>query len=94
MATRQRSDSQRHPAGRSFVHRGGTRLAGTVVACDANAGGGDLLFLSHARAHAPAHRQPEAQGEVNSHERARRERWRPGRGQVLATTETLALLGD
>src|SRR6185312_16209742 len=32
---------------RAFVYRAGVRIAGTVVACDA-AAGGDLVFLSHA----------------------------------------------
>jgi len=32
---------------RAFVYRSGTRISGTVVACDAQ-GGGDLIFLSNA----------------------------------------------
>lgn len=40
---------ERKPPARSFLFRGGTRIAGTVIACDAS-GGGDLLFVSNARA--------------------------------------------
>ncbi|MES1205750.1 MAG: hypothetical protein ABUS79_07410, partial [Pseudomonadota bacterium] len=63
---------------RSFLFRGGTRIAGTVIACDATTGG-DLLFLSHARA--------------RDRQALRRARTRTGRAQILTTTETLALLG-
>jgi len=60
---------------RAFSYRSGTRIDGTVVACDAQ-GGGDLIFLSSASAVA---------GQAG-HVRA-------SRAQVLATPETLALLG-
>jgi hypothetical protein len=63
---------------RSFLFRGGTRIAGTVISCDAQ-GGGDLLFLSNALAHSGA-----APG---------RRRTGGGRAQILTTVETLALLG-
>jgi putative mRNA 3-end processing factor len=63
---------------RSFLFRGGTRIAGTVISCDAQ-GGGDLLFLSNALAHSRA-----VPG---------RGRGRGGRAQILTTVETLALLG-
>jgi len=38
------------PRPRTFVYRGGTRVAGSVLACDASSGG-DLLFLSNALGH-------------------------------------------
>jgi hypothetical protein len=64
---------------RGFVYRGGVRVAGTVVACDAIAGG-DLTFLSHAPAAGAA---------------ARRALPRlTARRQLLATETTLALLGS
>jgi putative mRNA 3-end processing factor len=70
---------ERNARARSFVFRGGARIAGTVIACDAH-GGSDLLFLSNAGA--LRHTQ-------------RRSRWpRTGRSQILTTLETLALLGS
>jgi len=66
-------------AGRSFVYRGGVRLAGTVVACDA-ATGSDLVFLSHAPALGARGRR--ALPHLGS-----------GSRQILATDVTLALLG-
>lgn len=39
--------SPRKAPPRAFVYRSGTRISGTVVACDAQ-GGGDLIFLSNA----------------------------------------------
>ena len=69
---------ERPPTPRTFVYRGGTRVAGTVLACDAPSGG-DLLFLSNALGHLGG-------GEPSP-------RSRTPRAQILATTETLALLG-
>ena len=65
---------------RAFVHRGGgVRIAGTVIACDA-AAGTDLVFLSHAPA-------------LGVHARRALPRLGGGRRQLLATEQTLALLG-
>ena len=69
---------ERSARARTFVFRGGTRIAGTVIACDAT-GGGDLLFVSSARAWV--------------REAARRGRPRLGRAHILTTAETLALMG-
>jgi putative mRNA 3-end processing factor len=69
----------RKPQPRTFVYRSGTRIAGTVVACDAT-GGGDLLFLSSALALRGAG--------------ARAARVRASRCQVLTTAETLVLMGE
>jgi putative mRNA 3-end processing factor len=63
---------------RAFVYRGGVRVAGTVLACDA-ATGTDLVFLSHAPA--PGARARRASPPIG------------GRRQILATEQTLALLG-
>ena len=68
---------ERSARARTFVFRGGTRIAGTVIACDAT-GGGDLLFVSSARAW------------VREAAAGARE---PGRAQILTTAETLALMG-
>jgi hypothetical protein len=70
--------SDRHA--RAFVYRGGVRIAGTVLSCDASVGS-DLVFLSHAPVF-------EARG--------RRIRVSPagGRRRLLATELTLALLGS
>lgn len=76
MISRQRSEGAR-----SFVFRGGTRISGTVIACDATSGG-ELLFLSNAanaRALSPSH--------------SRKARTRGTRTQILTTTETLTLSG-
>lgn len=73
MAKRERSARTR-----TFLFRAGTRIAGTVIACDA-IGGGDLLFVSSVRA-----------GDRQSRRRAP---GRAGRAQILTTLETLALLG-
>ena len=67
-----------HPRPRTFIFRGGTRVAGTVLACDAS-NGGDLLFLSNAL------------GDLGGGEP--RPRARSPRAQILVTAETLALLG-
>jgi len=70
---------------RTFVFRGGVRIAGTVIACDA-VGGADLTFLSGAESlHAGATRAPRP---------ARSRAPAPVRAQVLVTEPTLALLGD
>jgi putative mRNA 3-end processing factor len=75
MSTRERSGRAR-----SFLFRGGTRIAGTVIACDATSGG-DLLFLSNARA---LLRGPHRRG---------RGRVPARRAQILTTKETLTLSG-
>ncbi|HEY2731783.1 MAG TPA: hypothetical protein VGK52_17695 [Polyangia bacterium] len=64
---------------RAFVYRGGIRVQGTILACDASAGA-DLIFLSGASALEPraARALPRA---------------RHGRRQILTTETTLALLG-
>jgi hypothetical protein len=64
---------------RAFVYRAGVRVAGTVVACDA-AAGGDLVFLSHASV-------------FGAHGRRALPRVGGGRRQILTTEATLALLG-
>ena len=64
---------------RTFVYRGGVRIAGTVLACDASAGG-DLVFLSHAPS--PGTRDRRTSRALGG-----------GRRQILATEQTLALLG-
>ena len=63
----------------AFLYRSGVRMAGTVVACDA-AAGGDLVFLSHAAV-------------LGAHGRRALPPVRGGRRQILATEATLALLG-
>lgn len=76
---RRRASEPATTASRSFVYRGGIRIAGTVIACDAQ-GGADLLFVSSGRAYVTERRA--ARGS------------QPGpRAQVLVTAETLALLG-
>lgn len=65
---------------RTFVFRGGTRIAGTVIACDAWRGD-DLSFISSAR---PRPGQPSPTDRNNA---------RPARAQVLTTEVTLSLLG-
>jgi hypothetical protein len=69
--------SKRKP--RAFVYRAGVRIAGTIVACDASAGG-DLIFLSHAAV-------------VGARSRRALPRVGGGRRQILSTDTTLALLG-
>ncbi len=64
---------------RAFVYRGGVRVAGTVLACDASTGG-DLVFLSHAPS--PGARDRRTSRALGG-----------GRRQILATEQTLALLG-
>ena len=70
----------RKTGARAFVHRGGgVRIAGTVIACDA-AAGTELVFLSHAPA-------------FGVHARRALPRLGGARRQLLATEQTLALLG-
>ena len=64
---------------RAFVYRAGVRLAGTVLACDA-AAGGDLVFLSHAAV-------------LGARRRRALPRGGGGRRQILTTEATLGLLG-
>jgi hypothetical protein len=66
------------PTSRAFAFRGGVRVVGTVVACDA-ATGGDLIFVS--RAESPGTRGGQALPRLNV------------RRQLLITETTLALLG-
>jgi putative mRNA 3-end processing factor len=63
----------------AFLYRSGVRMAGTVLACDA-AAGGDLVFLSHAAV-------------LGAHGRRALPQVGGGRRQILATEATLALLG-
>jgi len=66
------------PSGRTFSWRGGVRVRGSILACDA-ATGSDLIFLSHAQAlEARAARLLPSP--------------RSGKRQLLATETTLALL--
>jgi hypothetical protein len=65
---------------RAFVYRAGVRLAGTVLACDA-AAGGDLVFLSHAAV-------------LGARGRRALPRVGGGRRQILTTEATLGLLGS
>lgn len=65
---------------RAFEYRGGVRIAGTVLSCDASVGS-DLVFLSHAPIF-------EARG------RRIRVSAAGGRRRLLATELTLALLGS
>jgi hypothetical protein len=64
---------------RAFAYRAGVRVQGTVLACDATAGS-ELIFLSHAFA-------------LEARDASALPRARHGRRQILATAETLALLG-
>jgi putative mRNA 3-end processing factor len=66
---------------RAFQFRGGVRISGTVLACDA-AAAAELVFISHAAA------WPVATGG------AAQRRNRQSRVQILTTTETLTLMGS
>jgi putative mRNA 3-end processing factor len=65
---------------RAFSHRGGVRISGTHITCDAAGSAEDLVFLSHAQA-------------VGALGPRRVPLRRAGRQELLATEETLALLG-
>jgi len=65
--------------GHAFVWRGGVRINGGPITCDAAGSLSDLVFLSHAQAVTSAQRRPRLGS--------------AGRQEVLATEETLALLG-
>ena len=65
----------------AFVYHAGIGLTGTQITCDATGFPSDLIFLSHARALPP--RGPAALFGV-----------RAGRRQIVATEQTLRLLGD
>src|SRR6185436_3848849 len=65
---------------RAFLHRAGVRISGTHITCDAAGSAEDLVFLSHAQA-------------VGAPGRRRFPLRRAGRQELLATEETLALLG-
>src|SRR5688572_1233275 len=69
--------SNRQP--RAFMYRGGVRIVGTVLSCDASTGT-DLVFMSHAPM-------------LSSRERRARIGSVGGRRRLLATELTLALLG-
>jgi putative mRNA 3-end processing factor len=65
---------------RAFLHRAGIRITGTHITCDAAGSAEDLVFLSHAQAvGAPGTRRFPLR--------------RAGRQELLATDQTLALLG-
>lgn len=76
---RRRASEPAPTSPKAFVYRGGIRIVGTVIACDAQ-GGADLLFVSSGRAY-------------GAERRARGARRSGSRAQVLVTAETLALLG-
>jgi putative mRNA 3-end processing factor len=65
---------------RAFLHRAGVRIEGTHITCDAAGSAEDLVFLSHAQA-------------VGALGPRRFPLRRAGRQQLLATDQTLALLG-
>jgi putative mRNA 3-end processing factor len=68
------------PPARAFVHRAGVRIAGTHLTCDSAGSAEDLVFLSHAQA-------------VGALGPRRFPLRRAGRQELLATDQTLALLG-
>jgi putative mRNA 3-end processing factor len=70
----------RRPPARAFVHRGGVRISGTHITCDAAGSASDLVFISHAQA-------------VGQPGRRRFPVRRAGRQELLATEGTLVLLG-
>jgi hypothetical protein len=65
----------------AFVYRAGIGLAGTHITCDATGFPSDLIFISHA--HALGRQGP-----------AKLAGRRAGRRQIVATEETLRLLGE
>src|SRR4051812_41740664 len=65
---------------RAFSHRAGVRISGTHITCDAVGSAEDLVFLSHAQA-------------VGALGPRRLPLRRAGRQELLATDQTLALLG-
>jgi len=65
---------------RAFLHRAGVRVAGTHITCDSAGSAEDLVFLSHAQA-------------VGALGPRRFPLRRAGRQELLATDQTLALLG-
>lgn len=73
---------ERAPRSRTFIYRGGTRIAGTVIACDATSGG-DLLFLSNGL----------GQLDVGTRRARGAGAGRAPRAQILTTPETLAIMG-
>jgi putative mRNA 3-end processing factor len=70
----------RRLAAHAFDHRGGVRIAGTHITCDAAGSASDLVFISHAQA-------------VGQPGRRRFPVRRAGRQELLVTEGTLALLG-
>lgn len=66
---------------RAFVYRDGIGLAGTHITCDGPGFANDLVFLSH------AHALPPRRASLLAGPRA-------GRRQIVATEETLRLLGQ
>src|SRR5215212_8809017 len=65
---------------RAFSHRAGVRVTGSHITCDAAGSAEDLVFLSHAQ----------AIGALGTRRFPLR---RAGRQELLATDQTLALLG-
>lgn len=65
---------------RTFSHRGGVRITGTYITCDAAGSATDMVFLSHAQA-------------LGLPSGGRFPLRRGARQQLLATNATLALLG-
>src|SRR3954470_16101880 len=65
---------------RAFLHRGGVRITGTHLTCDAAGSAEDLVFLSHAQ----------AVGALGARRMPLR---RAGRQELLATEGALARLG-
>ncbi len=64
----------------SFSYRGGIRINGTILTCDATGSSTDLVFLSHAQA-------------IGTPGRGKLALRRAARQDLLATESTLALLG-
>jgi len=77
---------ERAPRSRTFIYRRGTRIADTVIACDATAGG-DLLFLSNGLDPQDGESGRRGAGRLGGARAA-------ARGQILTTPETLALMGE
>jgi hypothetical protein len=73
--------SKQRPPSHAFVYRAGIGLDGTHITCDATGFASDLVFVSHAHALGPGGPAKLA-GE------------RAGRRQIVATEQTLRLLGE
>src|SRR5690349_11643258 len=68
------------PPAHAFSHRAGVRITGTHLTCDAAGSAEDLVFLSHAQA-------------IGALGPRRLPLRRAGRQELLATDQTLTLLG-